>query len=171
MIRFQTLFTVTAATSVLLSCASSGPTGAPAEASPPTDTGRATAAPAPAAPAAAAGVFTEDQAGRGRSTFRSTCSACHYSSEFHGSDFQYKWGRRTVGDLFKNVSENMPDDAPGSLSESEYVDVVAYILQLNGFAAGSMELNAEADAMQSTLLEAPSGVPPKVPETPVPDIR
>ena len=30
----------------------------------------------------------------------------------------------------------MPEDAPGSLSENEVLDIVAYVLQTNGFPAG-----------------------------------
>lgn len=150
--RSATLLTLTVLCVVLSACASAP--SAPGEAAAPASPAPAAeAAPQPAAPAA---LFTEDQAGRGRGTFTSTCADCHYSSEFRGSEFQYKWRRRTVADLYKSISENMPDDSPGSLTTQEYVDVVAYILQLNGFPAGSAEL-AEGEAMQAVTLEAPVG--------------
>ena len=38
----------------------------------------------------------------------------------------------------------MPRNAPGTLSEMEYVDVVAHLLRLNGFADGMTELAVEA---------------------------
>jgi len=93
---------------------------------------------------------------RGRATFRSVCADCHYSSEFRDSQFQFKWGRRTVAELYRNILENMPDDAPGSLERQQYVDVVSYILQLNGFPAGPGELTAEGPGMSGVTLKAPS---------------
>lgn len=121
--------------------------------------------PAPARPPAAAGtpadasaaLFTDAQADRGHETFRAVCSECHYSNEFHGGDFQFKWGRRTVADLFREIERNMPDDAPGSLSRREYVDVVSYILQLNGFPSGESELETDEPTMSAFTLAAHSG--------------
>jgi hypothetical protein len=37
----------------------------------------------------------------------------------------------------------MPQDRPGSLSAEEYAAIVAYLLQLNGRAAGDRELPAD----------------------------
>jgi len=34
----------------------------------------------------------------------------------------------------------MPQDRPGSLTPQQYIDVLAYILQLNGIQPGSQEL-------------------------------
>lgn len=155
-------------------CASSG-SGEPASASPsPASVAEAATPPTTVpSPAPAAGLFTEEQAGRGRSAFRATCADCHYSSEFRDSQFQFKWGRRTVAELFENIVENMPDDAPGSLPKQQYIDVVSYILQLNGFPAGTSELTAGAPAMSAVTLKAPSGSgapsrrhDPRVPGTP-----
>ncbi len=140
-------------------CASSGP-GESAAAPPSPSTGaEAALPPSPAAPAQAPteGLFTEAQAVRGRATFRSVCADCHYSSEFRDSQFQFKWGRRTVADLYENIVENMPDDAPGSLERQQYIDVVSYILQLNGFPAGPSELTAESPSMSGATLNALPG--------------
>ena len=41
----------------------------------------------------------------------------------------------------------MPEDAPGSLPDQEYVDVVAYILELNGHDAGEGELSATEESL------------------------
>lgn len=155
-------------------CASSG-SHEPADAPAPSPSTAAATAPTPAAPdpASSAGLFTEAQAVRGRSAFRGTCADCHYSSEFRDRQFQYKWGGRTVGDLYRSILENMPDDAPGSLPRQQYIDVVSYILQLNGFPAGASELTANSPAMGAVTLRAPSGSggtarpsDPRVPRTP-----
>jgi len=88
--------------------------------------------------------------------FRSTCTECHYSSEFSDRSFKFKWRRRTAGDLFGHISTSMPEDAPGSLEPQQYADVVAYILRMNGFATGAGELPADEAALDAISL-APFG--------------
>ena len=104
-----------------------------------------------------AGIYSEEQAERGRGTFRSVCGECHYSREFRDDQFKYSWRRRSVGDLFGHIMETMPEDAPGSLSSHQYADVVAYILSLNGLPAGSTDLPGEVEALDDYSLAALSG--------------
>ncbi len=131
----------------------------------PSDTAGVTAAPAPAPaaeaePASAAGSsalsFSSAQADRGRNVFRSTCTECHYSSEFSDRQFKFKWRRRTAGDLYEYVSTSMPEDAPGSLELQQYADIVAFVLRENGFEPGSGELPPDQTALE-TLSLAPLG--------------
>ena len=111
---------------------------------------------ADAAPASSALGFSAAQADRGRNVFRSTCTECHYSSEFSDRQFKFKWRRRTAGDLFEMVSTQMPEDAPGSLELQQYADIVAFVLRLNGFEPGSAELPPDA-AVLETISLAPFG--------------
>lgn len=113
------------------------------------------AAAEPAAAAAPAAYFTQEQATRGRNVFRSVCSECHYTTEFSSDDFRYSWRRRTADDLHSYIVDAMPEDAPGSLSSQEYLDVMAYILDLNDYPTGSTELNAEV--LPDISLAGPSG--------------
>ena len=118
---------------------SSGGGSAPAPASGPASA----TAPVEAAPAAATAVsttFSAAQVDRGESVFDGVCSACHSVSELRGNTFLYSWRRRTAWDLYSQVVETMPEDAPGSLKDQEYVDVVAYILRQNGHRPGDGEL-------------------------------
>ena len=54
------------------------------------------------------------------------------------------------------VSTQMPEDAPGSLELQQYADIVAFVLRLNGFEAGSGELPPDAAALETISL-APFG--------------
>jgi cytochrome c1 len=90
------------------------------------------------------GIFTEAQADRGRTTFDEVCSECHTTSEFRGRTFQSNWGRRTVYSLFRTVRSTMPDDNPGGLEEQVYLDVVSYILSMNGHGPGTSELSPDS---------------------------
>jgi mono/diheme cytochrome c family protein len=98
------------------------------------------------------GAYTDAQAERAQGTFSATCSRCHtLTSEgarpLVGEQFWQANTQKTVGDLLKFVSANMPNgrDA-GSLSASSYNDLVALILKSNGFPAGTAEVSPETVA-------------------------
>jgi mono/diheme cytochrome c family protein len=103
------------------------------------------------------GVFTADQAARGRTQFAAHCVECHGGSleggegpALVGDRFWNSWRESTVDALLTHVSKNMPlsDDgsAAGKLSAMTYADIVAYILSSNGFPAGQADLSAESVA-------------------------
>ncbi len=45
----------------------------------------------------------------------------------------------------------MPEDNPGSLTNRQVTQVLAYILQFNGFPAGDAEMAIDAEQVQGTL--------------------
>lgn len=116
------------------------------------------APPAAASPALVA-FYTEEQARRGQRAFRQVCSDCHYTSEFKGPVFTDVWARRTARDLYRELRRTMPDDNPGGLPRQTYVDVMAYILELNGYPAGSDELPPDDQVLGSFRLTPPEQDP------------
>jgi S-disulfanyl-L-cysteine oxidoreductase SoxD len=102
----------------------------------------------PAPERSAAGAYTEVQASRGDTVYRAVCAACHTTSYHTDEQFRSNWFGRTVYELFKTLKTTMPDDNPGGLTDDEYVRVIAYILKLNGFAAGTDSLAADTTAMR-----------------------
>jgi hypothetical protein len=94
-----------------------------------------------------AGFYSAQQADRGREAFVLVCAECHSSSEFSGTDFEWQWRRQTAWNLYSDILWNMPEDDPGSLPETTYADVVAYILLLNDYASGGPELSPTEDAL------------------------
>ena len=98
-----------------------------------------------AAPTVWDGVYTEAQAERAAATFSQVCSRCHTltadgTRPLSGDKFWQSYTQRTVGDLLTYVSTNMPNGDPGSLPAATYNDLVALILQSNGFPAGDADL-------------------------------
>jgi len=98
------------------------------------------------------GAYTDAQAERAQGTFSATCSRCHTltpegARPLVGDQFWQANTQKTVGDLLKFVSTNMPNgrDA-GSLSASSYNDLVALILKSNGFPAGTTEVSPDTVA-------------------------
>jgi hypothetical protein len=77
--------------------------------------------------------------------FGQSCSGCHAlagegKAPLVGEAFWRSFAQKTVGDLLEFVSLNMPNGAPGSLSEPTYADIIALMLKSNGFPAGTTEL-------------------------------
>jgi S-disulfanyl-L-cysteine oxidoreductase SoxD len=97
---------------------------------------------APVAPARStrAGVYTAEQANRGRDIYAGMCQACHPATSHTGVTFKNSWGGRPLSDLFGFIRERMPKNEPGSLAAEEYADVLAYLLKLNAMPAGDREL-------------------------------
>ncbi len=92
-------------------------------------------------------MFTVEQATRGQRVFTTVCAVCHGRNEFTGPIFALTWMAEPVGHLFQHISTAMPQDRPGSLSPEEYAAIVAYLLQLNGHAAGDQELPADEELL------------------------
>ena len=103
---------------------------------------------APEAEASSAGAFfTVRQARRGSGLFQDNCVSCHASSEFTGFSFERRWRNRPVGELYEYVLYSMPDDNPGGLPPQTYIDIIAYVLQLNDFPAGETELSTSIETL------------------------
>jgi mono/diheme cytochrome c family protein len=97
------------------------------------------------------GLYTDDQASRGRDVFNATCANCHTldsqgNRPLSGKKFWDSYTQKTVGDLFTFMQKNMPNGSPGSLSEKTYAELVALVLKSNGIPAGTTELVPSAVA-------------------------
>lgn len=97
------------------------------------------------------GVFTEEQAERGMALAEENCVMCHAANlrggpgapPIAGNEFLFIWSTQSVNSLFDYLKLNMPPVEPGSLSDQEYVDIVAAILSSSEFPAGDTELPTE----------------------------
>jgi mono/diheme cytochrome c family protein len=103
------------------------------------------------------GIYTADQAARGKTQFDAHCAQCHGATlggnemapPLSGAAFLDNWNGIAVGDLVERIQTTMPADDPGSLSRKSTTDIVSYILQVNRMPAGAAELpsNAQIQAM------------------------
>ena len=57
-----------------------------------------------------------------------------------GERFTKTFSDATLQVVFTTIKTTMPRNAPGSLSDAEYVDVVAHLLKINSYADGMNEL-------------------------------
>lgn len=92
------------------------------------------------------GVYTEEQAAIGKKVFTQVCQQCHAPRQFRA--LVQRWAGRTVYDLFESIRTTMPIDSPGRLSREEYRDIIAYLINLNGYPAGTDELLDDSEHLK-----------------------
>jgi mono/diheme cytochrome c family protein len=93
----------------------------------------------------AAGVYSKEQAAAGKKLYSDICSSCHLENlggdamapALVGDAFMTQWENKYLRAIYSRVISTMPTDAPGTLPEKTVVDIVAYLLEANGFPAGS----------------------------------
>src|SRR5215207_3838221 len=101
------------------------------------------------------GVYTVAQAERGAAVYGVQCAACHDGADVNGppltdTPFIDRWREDTLDGVFEFIKTRMPQAKPASLSDAEYLDILAHLLQENSFPAGPRAL--AMDALASTLL-------------------
>jgi mono/diheme cytochrome c family protein len=108
-------------------------------------------APAPA--------YTDEQSARGEAIYTKACGPCHEDKSLapllQGEPFAKNWSDKTVGALFTKILSTMPLQDPGTLTDQQSIDLVAYILKLNRFPAGQEALPADAAALAAMSLSSP----------------
>ena len=112
--------------------------------------------------AGADGIYTAEQAKRGEKIYARECAVCHQSDltgrrvdggpALRGKQFTTRWGGLSIQALLKTMEELMPSKHPGSLNRQGYVDVVSFILQSNGLAAGKTALPTSPAALQKVVV-------------------
>lgn len=118
---------------------------------------------APAMRPASTGVYSQAQAARGVQTYVAHCASCHgggmegldVAPPIVGGHFMADWGNQPVAALFAKIKATMPQDNPGSLGSAQVADLVAEMLQANGFPAGKDDLPADAKQLQSIVIDRP----------------
>ena len=61
------------------------------------------------------------------------------------------WGEQSLSSVYSFIKSTMSEDNPGSLSNTQVTQVLAYILQFSGFPAGDAEMAIGAEQVQGTL--------------------
>jgi S-disulfanyl-L-cysteine oxidoreductase SoxD len=101
------------------------------------------------------GVYSAPQAARGEETYMGVCVSCHPAGTYKTAAFKASWKGRPLAELFDQIREKMPKNDPASLSQQEYIQVVAYLLKINGVPAGDADLAADGEALRRIRIEMP----------------
>jgi mono/diheme cytochrome c family protein len=99
------------------------------------------------------GAYTTAQAMRGEAAYQMHCGGCHGETldgramgPLRGDKFLDRWREESLAPLFDHIRTRMPANAAGSLNTGTYLEILAYILQVNMFPPGARELTAESIA-------------------------
>ena len=112
------------------------------------------------------GVFSEAQATRGRGLYSGACGFCH-GRRLNGAPddpdmrstpplararFLREWEGRSLATLFEYTRLTMPEDNPTSLTDTEYVDVIAYMLSVSRVPAGEDDLSPDSPSLAQIVI-------------------
>jgi cytochrome c len=95
-------------------------------------------------------VYTEAQADRGKQVFNEKCIDCHTAGMW-GND----WNTKTAADVYDFVFQNMPEQAPGSLTGQQVVDILAFFMKGAELPAGQTELPTAIPSLKEIRMELP----------------
>ncbi len=128
------------------------------------------------------GVYAPGQAERGATAFQEACSRCHgvdlkgavpgaggsgggNAPMLVGDGFMDRWREDNLVELFTVLRSSMPRQAITSVSDATKMDIFTFVLQENGFPAGTEDLND--DALGGIHLVGKDGPKPLPSTTPV----
>jgi mono/diheme cytochrome c family protein len=107
------------------------------------------------------GVYTAAQATRGQTVYTAKCASCHAPNltgrsgpPLVGDDFLQNWSSQPLSELANKIGRTMPRDTPDRLTPEQTADVLAYVLQVGKFPAGTAELRMDETALKSVSFPA-----------------
>lgn len=99
------------------------------------------------------GVYTNEQAGRGKEVYAVSCKSCHSASTHTGATFAKWWKGKQLSELFNYIATRMPKNDPGTLAIEDVADVTAYLLKMNALPVGPGELPPDTDSLKKFRIE------------------
>ncbi len=100
------------------------------------------------------GIYSKAQADAAKPQFDKLCAECHAFTvaakkqekdlPLGGEPFLKKWEGRGLEELATVIVTTMPNDGSAIVSDEETLNLLAYILQRNGYPAGAAPLTRES---------------------------
>ena len=97
-----------------------------------------------------------------RPSYEGVCARCHgvpltgggadEGPTLKGSRFLSHWQSDTLAGLYTKIRDTMPQNSPGTISEEVKIEILAYLLQQNGFPAGTTELKRDLPALDTVRI-------------------
>ena len=131
--------------------------------------------------------FSADQAARGAALYQQNCAACHLANltgsfeapNLADTSFRSNWANRRVEEFVDLLQRTMPPQASGSLDQSQYLDISAFLLEANNIGASATALSLSAgnvlfldtEAGTAGVLEQRTPVPGRAGTVPSPGTR
>ena len=99
------------------------------------------------------GVYTKAQADGAKAQFDKVCAECHAFTvaekkkpkdvPLGEEPFIKNWDGRSLGEMVTTIVLTMPNDGSAVVTDDEAVGLVSYVLQRNGFPAGTEPLTKD----------------------------
>ena len=70
-----------------------------------------------------------------------------------GGVFLRGWKGQTVANLYQYARIEMPQGSPGSLTDQQYADIIAYMFSLSSLPVGENELPPDAQQLNRIIIE------------------
>lgn len=108
------------------------------------------------------GIYSADQAARGEAVYMAKCSQCHgpqlggidAAPPLTGGNFASNWSGVPLDAMLNRIRISMPQNAPGTMSRRETADVLAFLIQANGFPSGARDLPRQAGFLKTIIYQA-----------------
>lgn len=105
-------------------------------------------------------IYTTEQATRGERLYAERCARCHGDTlagmesapALTGTAFYSNWEGEALEALFERIRSSMPQDKPGTLTRPQNADILAYILRVGSFPAGTSALDGQAGALSGITI-------------------
>jgi hypothetical protein len=114
------------------------------------------------------GIYSDAQASRGQAGYTAVCSVCHGDAlegvsapELTGDRFIEHWREDMLDGIYNFIRERMPpgrEGSPSPIPDSHYLDILTYILKVNGYRSGANELTP--DLVGNVMLVGKNGPQP-----------
>ncbi len=105
------------------------------------------------------GVYSDAQAARGREVFNTSCLRCHAvdltgtsAPALAGDRFYTTFGQEPIDRLFLKIRDTMPPNFGGTVDDQGKLDIVTYILKVNGYPSGTADLKLASEDLATSLI-------------------
>jgi alcohol dehydrogenase (cytochrome c) len=156
--RYALAFTLAIATALALTGCNTGYRSAAT----PAPTSEATAKRSIAGSVGNEGWYSATQAAQGAAVFKQKCAVCHGANlqggagpALVGNQFFLRYRGKPLSALWSTIHDQMPLNAPGTLSSAQSLAIVAYVLQQNMFPAGASPIIGHYDITRIVPDSAP----------------
>ncbi|MEO7347325.1 MAG: c-type cytochrome [Opitutaceae bacterium] len=111
------------------------------------------------------GVYSAEQAARGKKAYVAECARCHgdklegkkddeeEAPAMIGKEFLAGWYGKPLGRMVDLTRRTMPPETAGTMSRPMTLDLVAYLLSENGIPAGKTDLPTTGAALREIMIE------------------
>jgi len=106
------------------------------------------------------GIYSDEQAERGHQVYTRACAVCHLdtlkgdavSPTLVGPTFLARFPDFTAFEMVTAIRNGMPQNAPDSLGDQAYIDLVAYLLKMNGSPSGAADLKPDVAELEKIAI-------------------